>query len=177
MSSVPHHSSRQKINKWLIDMTPRRSDSQKSSLSNPPGYTTDRQTLNEVGKSETESNSQLVDKKSWDIALGPFKNIPMNLFMMYMAGNTISIFPIMMVGMMAFRPIQALMSIRNTMKMLEHSQQYVLMVIAFVMGNLAALALGVYKCNSMGLLPTHESDWLSFLPPIERTEYSAGGIV
>lgn len=24
------------------------------------------------------------------------------------------------------------------------------------------LALGLYKCHSMGLLPTHESDWLAF---------------
>jgi hypothetical protein len=35
----------------------------------------------------------------------------MNLFIMYMAGNTISIFPTMMVCMMAWRPIQALMAI------------------------------------------------------------------
>ncbi|PNI20030.1 EMC4 isoform 13, partial [Pan troglodytes] len=47
----------------------------------------------------------------WDIALGPLKQIPMNLFIMYMAGNTISIFPTMMVCMMAWRPIQALMAI------------------------------------------------------------------
>uniref|UniRef100_A0A671L993 ER membrane protein complex subunit 4 n=1 Tax=Sinocyclocheilus anshuiensis TaxID=1608454 RepID=A0A671L993_9TELE len=46
----------------------------------------------------------------WDVALGPLKQIPMNLFIMYMSGNTISIFPIMMVCMMAWRPIQALMS-------------------------------------------------------------------
>ena len=24
------------------------------------------------------------------------------------------------------------------------------------------LGLGLYKCHSMGLLPTHESDWLAF---------------
>ncbi|XP_078058859.1 ER membrane protein complex subunit 4-like [Mustelus asterias] len=42
--------------------------------------------------------------------LGPIETLPMNLFIMYMAGNTISILPIMMVCMMAWRPIQALMS-------------------------------------------------------------------
>lgn len=51
-----------------------------------------------------------VTKRCWDVALGPLKQIPMNLFIMYMSGNTISIFPIMMVCMMAWRPIQALMS-------------------------------------------------------------------
>lgn len=45
------------------------------------------------------------------MALGPLKQIPMNLFIMYMAGNTISIFPTMMVCMMAWRPLQALMAI------------------------------------------------------------------
>lgn len=51
-----------------------------------------------------------VVQRCWDVALGPLKQIPMNLFIMYMSGNTISIFPIMMVCMMAWRPIQALMS-------------------------------------------------------------------
>ncbi|XP_038630367.1 ER membrane protein complex subunit 4-like isoform X2 [Scyliorhinus canicula] len=57
-----------------------------------------------------ETDRILVEKRCWDIALGPLKQVPMNLFIMYMAGNTISIFPIMMVCMMAWRPIQALMS-------------------------------------------------------------------
>lgn len=53
-------------------------------------------------------------QRSWDIALGPIKQVPMNLFMMWMAGNSISIFPIMMVGMMAVRPIQAFMSLGDS---------------------------------------------------------------
>ncbi|CAM9207145.1 unnamed protein product, partial [Lampetra planeri] len=60
-----------------------------------------------------EHDQDLVDKRCWDIALGPLKQIPMNLFIMYMAGNTISIFPIMMVCMMAWRPIQALMAMSS----------------------------------------------------------------
>uniref|UniRef100_A0A2I3GLZ7 ER membrane protein complex subunit 4 n=3 Tax=Primates TaxID=9443 RepID=A0A2I3GLZ7_NOMLE len=43
-----------------------------------------------------ETDRILVEKRCWDIALGPLKQIPMNLFIMYMAGNTISIFPTMM---------------------------------------------------------------------------------
>lgn len=53
-------------------------------------------------------------QKSWDLALGPFKQIPMNLFIMYMAGNSISIFPIMMVGMMFLRPVKALLAIKSS---------------------------------------------------------------
>ena len=38
---------------------------------------------------------------------------------MYMAGNTISIFPIMMVAMMAWRPVKAFMSVNTVFKPLE----------------------------------------------------------
>ena len=60
--------------------------------------------------SHSEISSQSADpnlkiKRSWDLALGPFKQVPMSLFMMWMSGNTISIFPIMMVFMMMFRLI------------------------------------------------------------------------
>ena len=57
-------------------------------------------------------------QKSWDIALGPFKQIPMNLFIMYMAGNSISIFPIMMVGMMFLRPVKALLAVKSSKSVL-----------------------------------------------------------
>ncbi|GAB5572623.1 ER membrane protein complex subunit 4 isoform X2 [Prionailurus iriomotensis] len=106
-------------------------------------------------------------KRCWDIALGPLKQIPMNLFIMYMAGNTISIFPTMMVCMMAWRPIQALMAISATFKMLESSSQKFLQGLVYLIGNLMGLALAVYKCQSMGLLPTHASDWLAFIEPPE----------
>lgn len=55
--------------------------------------------------------SPLSLQRCWDVALAPLKQIPMNLFIMYMAGNTISIFPAMMVCMMGWRPLQALMSL------------------------------------------------------------------
>nr|XP_056719340.1 ER membrane protein complex subunit 4 [Euleptes europaea] len=124
-----------------------------------------------------ETDRILVEKRCWDIALGPLKQIPMNLFIMYMAGNTISIFPTMMVCMMAWRPIQALMSISATFKLLESSSQKFLQGLVYLIGNLLGLALAVYKCQSMGLLPTHASDWLAFIEPPERMEFTGGGLV
>ncbi|XP_029437624.1 ER membrane protein complex subunit 4 isoform X2 [Rhinatrema bivittatum] len=124
-----------------------------------------------------ETDRILVEKRCWDIALGPLKQIPMNLFIMYMAGNTISIFPIMMVCMMAWRPIQALMSMSATFKLLESSGQKFLQGLVYLIGNLLGLALAVYKCQSMGLLPTHASDWLAFIEPPERMEYTGGGLL
>ncbi|KAM9329395.1 ER membrane protein complex subunit 4 [Gastrophryne carolinensis] len=124
-----------------------------------------------------ESDHILVEKRCWDIALGPLKQIPMNLFIMYMAGNTISIFPIMMVCMMAWRPIQALLATPATFKLLESSGQRFLQGLVYLIGNLLGLALAVYKCQSMGLLPTHASDWLAFIEPPQRMEYTGGGIL
>lgn len=40
-------------------------------------------------------------------------------------------------------------------------EQAPLQKLAYIAGNLVAVALSIYKCNSMGLLPTHDSDWLA----------------
>jgi hypothetical protein len=37
----------------------------------------------------------------------------MNLLILFMAGNQIGLFPIMMVGMMLYRPIQAMLSYKE----------------------------------------------------------------
>ena len=48
--------------------------------------------------------------------------------------------------------------------------------IVFVLGNLAQIAVAMYKCHSMGLLPTHVSDWLAFADPMVRAEFGLGGL-
>ena len=123
-----------------------------------------------------ETDANLIVKKSWDIALGPLRQVPMNLFIMYMAGNSISIFPIMMVGMLFLRPVKALLTIQSTFKLIEGTQ-HLLQKLIYLLGNLLGLALALYKCQSMGLLPTHASDWLDFVDPQQRVEYSGGGLI
>lgn len=104
-----------------------------------------------------------------------YPKVPMNLLIMYMSGNSISIFPIMMVGMMLIRPIKAIIATQATFKVIEGTKTTAQKLI-FFLGNLANVALAVYKCHSMGLLPTHASDWLAFVEPQMRLEYSGGGI-
>ncbi|NXI37702.1 EMC4 protein, partial [Galbula dea] len=99
------------------------------------------------------------------------------LFIMYMAGNTISIFPAMMVCMMGWRPLQALMSLSATLKALESSSRRALQGLVFLVGNGLGLALALYKCQAMGLLPTHPSDWLAFIAPPQRMEFTGGGLI
>lgn len=141
-------------------------------LPSPPGYFPNLRMSH--GEVNTGRDMSLIVKKSWDVALAPLKQVPMNLFIMYMAGNSISIIPIMMVSMLLIRPIKALMTIKSKFAIIEGSQSLLQKFVYFI-GNLACLALALYKCQSMGLLPTHSSDWLDFLENPKRVEYASGG--
>jgi len=80
----------------------------------------------------------------------------MNAIGMYMTGNSLQIFSIMMVFMLFKAPIQAILNIQNTFQRLEtdtNRQQMLVVKAAFVGCNLLALALGLWKVNGMGLLP------------------------
>lgn len=101
----------------------------------------------------------------------------MNLLIMYMAGNSISIFPIMMVGMSLIRPLKAIFTTTQTFKGFEQINQNIIpQKFIFFIGNLINIGLALYKCHSMGLLPTHASDWLAFVDAQERVEFSDGGV-
>lgn len=168
--------SSQKRHKWALDFTKYRADGSRPVASSdthvdPPGYFPNCPTSSSDAR---ENNPELIEKKSWEIALGPLKQLPMNLFIMWMAGNSISIFPIMMVGMMFIRPIQALLAIQQTFKMIEGKRATVQRIV-YALGNVLGVALAVYKCQVMGLLPTHPSDWLAFVEPQKRMEWSGGG--
>ncbi|XP_014678549.1 PREDICTED: ER membrane protein complex subunit 4-like [Priapulus caudatus] len=168
--------SRFKKHKWALDYTLKKADRQLQLQTEhlPVGYCSTA--LAQVQDAHTGTRDpNLVVKKSWDIALAPMKQLPMNLFIMWMSGNSISIFPIMMVGMMLFRPFKALFTLQNTFKMIEGSQAIIQRMVYFL-GNVLGIGLALYKCQSMGLLPTHSSDWLAFVQPQQRLEYSGGGI-
>jgi len=161
--------------KWSLDFPSRPKPDKNAELPSPPGYNPAvSQTHTETSR-ENDSN-HLIIKKSWDLALGPLKQVPMNLFIMYMSGNSISIFPIVMVVMLVIRPVKALFTMQNTFKMIEGShaagQKFV-----YFLGNIVNIALALYKCQSMGLLPTHASDWLAFVEPPIQMEFSGGGAV
>ncbi|XP_065065081.1 ER membrane protein complex subunit 4-like [Rhopilema esculentum] len=163
-------------NKWAIDFTTRpkcMTEKSKSEIPGPVGYA-DYHSYPTVETHDADL-SKLVAKKSWNIALAPMKQLPMNLFIMYMAGNSISIFPIMIVGMMIFKPIKAMLTLKSTFKMLD-GEQGILLKFTYLLGNILCLLLAVYKCHSMGILPTAPSDWLAFKEHRQRVDYIVGGI-
>lgn len=99
---------------------------------------------------------QLKLKKAWEVALAPAKNLPMTLIMMYMSGNSLQIFSIMMVFMAFKNPIMGLLSTNQAFERFEtdSNRGSILQVkAAYVLMQVLALAVGVWKINSMGLLP------------------------
>ncbi|XP_022197020.1 ER membrane protein complex subunit 4 [Nilaparvata lugens] len=161
--------------KWALDFNYKTKQERSVDVASPPGYNPALgQVYTETSK-ESDPN-HLIIKKSWDLALGPMKQVPMNLLIMYMAGNSISIFPIMMVGMLIIRPVKALFTMQNTFKMIEGSHSASQKFVYFL-GNILNVGLALFKCQSMGLLPSHTSDWLAFVEPQIRMEYSGGGLL
>lgn len=95
-------------------------------------------------------------KKAWEVALAPAKQLPMNAIGMYMTGNSLQIFSIMMVFMLFKTPIQAILNINNVFIRFESEgtkQRLLGVKLVYVATNLLALSLGIWKVNGMGLLP------------------------
>ncbi|KAJ3323655.1 hypothetical protein HDV06_001385 [Boothiomyces sp. JEL0866] len=90
-------------------------------------------------------------KEVEQMAISPSKSIPMNAFMLYMSGGS---------------TFETIMRLKNS--------KITLPIIVFAILNLANFGLGVWKCGSMGLLPTTSSDWLAFLPAKTVLEHVVG---
>ncbi|KAF9885691.1 hypothetical protein FE257_012673 [Aspergillus nanangensis] len=160
-----------------------------ASIPDPPGFTSSRQGGKNRSQQQSAASSApakpvetdtLKLKKAWEIALAPSKQIPMNGIMMYMSGNSLQIFSIMMVFMLFKGPIQGLISTNTVFAKFdtEGTRSKLLGVKAiYVVMQLLLLALGVWKVNAMGLLPTTRSDWLAWeseRQPLERAYFALG---
>ncbi|KAM0261692.1 hypothetical protein ACHAQJ_002144 [Trichoderma viride] len=110
-----------------------------------------------------EERDTLKVKKAWEVALAPVKGLPMTAIMMYMSGNSLQIFSIMMVFMAFKNPIVGLMSTNQAFERFQtdsNSGQILQTKLVYVAMQFVALAVGIWKINSMGLLPTTRSDWM-----------------
>lgn len=95
-------------------------------------------------------------KKAWELAIAPAKSLPMSAIGMYMTGNTLQVFSIFMVYSLFKTPLQALLSINSTFARYDNAESGAQMLgvkAVFVLCNLLALGLGIYKIDKMGLLP------------------------
>lgn len=152
---------------WLQRLqNPRPIPKTKSAIPDPPGYSpsssskkssASKQSTTAVRKAPSADEMDALKlKKAWELALGPAKQLPMNAIGMYMTGNSLQIFSIMMVFMMFKTPITAIMGINNAFVRFQsdnNRDKILLAKLAYVLTNGLLLALGIWKVNQMGLLP------------------------
>ena len=158
--------------RWALNFIDSTKPGSRSAVPSPVGYLEESHTSHEE---DDTPDTSLIAKQGWTIALSPWKSLPMTLLVMFMAGNQIGVFPIMMIGMMAYRPLQALWSSKDVFQQLK-GDQAALQKVAYVGANLVSLGLAGWKLHTMGLLPTAQSDWVELMQAREVMEYSTGGI-
>lgn len=156
-----------------------------ANIPDPPGFSRtkiagSKQRTQQPPPSKPIETDTLKLKKAWEIALAPSKQIPMNAIMMYMSGNSLQIFSIMMVFMLFKGPIQGLINTNSVFAKLETDATRAKLAgvkVVYVLMQLVLLGLGVWKVNAMGLLPTTRSDWLAWeseRQPLERAYFAFG---
>lgn len=95
-------------------------------------------------------------KKAWEVALAPVKSLPMSAIMMYMSGNTLQIFSIMMVVMAFKNPLMGLVNTNQAFERFRtdsNGAQLLQTKLVYVACQFVALGVGMWKLNQMGLLP------------------------
>lgn len=139
------------------------------------------------GGSSTASYDELKVKRAWDAALAPVKALPMQAFMLYMSGGGVQIFSMGIVFMLLLTPFKNLAGMNECARAMSPPDTQInqvstafaqfaptnskdpkalltlpLQKLVFIACNLLTLGVGLWKCRSMGLLPTGSGDWLAF---------------
>ncbi|EFC50269.1 predicted protein, partial [Naegleria gruberi] len=97
----------------------------------------------------------------------PFRGLFMNVFLMWMIGNQINIFPIIFTAMAIMNPIKAMLGIGQAFQSFDSEEggkiNTILPKIVYFLLQCVSLGMAVVKLFYMGLLP-NESDWAHTTP-------------
>ncbi|KAA3477752.1 ER membrane protein complex subunit 4-like [Gossypium australe] len=188
--------------RWAVDFSDNSTAPSSRDIPDPPGFT--RASVDQddsaVSRQKKDAEANWKAQKAWEVAQAPFKNLLMMGFMMWMAGSTVHLFSIGITFSALWQPISALQGVgkgklsydfyfSNAVDSSKFHFDFAVFEpykdnkvdllgpkLLFIALNLGGLALGVWKLNTLGLLPTHASDWVSSLSPAQEVEYSGGGI-
>ncbi|RDB24251.1 ER membrane protein complex subunit 4 [Hypsizygus marmoreus] len=149
------------------------SSSKWRSLPPPPGFSKSSTSSSKVpakhAASSSDSYNQLKEKRAWEAAIAPAKALPMQAFMLYMSGGGVQIFSMGIVFMLLLTPFKNIAGINDAFAPFapptaqpKAFTTLALQKLVFVACNLLTLGVGLWKCRSMGLLPTGSGDWLAF---------------
>eukprot|EP01027_Heterolobosea_sp_BB2_P015124 GEZU01021672.1.p1 GENE.GEZU01021672.1~~GEZU01021672.1.p1 ORF type:complete len:170 (+),score=38.83 GEZU01021672.1:88-597(+) len=128
--------------------------------------------------SEQRSNKkgeeeQLQRKKAWEEAIAPGKNLMMTAFMLWMSGNSVQIFSIIITFMSIWQPIKAIMNTHQVFSKFTVNTTKEKAI--FILCHCVGLAAATLKCYYMGLLP-HPTDWVKTTVP-QPVELSFGQVL
>jgi hypothetical protein len=145
--------------KWAIDF-----NNQLTSGANIGAPSAAHGGANRVAASKSDTG-ELKMKKAWEAAKAPGKGIFMTAFMMWMAGSGVNIFTMMFVMYAMINPLKAIFGTNAVFEKFAGAKGSLLQPkLLYIAMNLASLGVAVYKCASLGLLPTTPSDWIALLP-------------
>ncbi len=114
----------------------------------------------------------LKTKRAMAMGQAPGEVLMLTCFMLWMLGSSLHISSIMFVGLSVITPIKALGSVQAYFKPMEQDQvNLAIPKLTYIVLNLLALAIAMYKCHSMGLLPLSSTDWVSLVPVPVAMEY------
>ncbi|EYU29198.1 hypothetical protein ABFS82_05G124700 [Erythranthe guttata] len=165
--------------RWAVDFADNSTSHSSRDIPDPPGFTRASQEQDDsaVSKQKKDAEANWKSQKAWEVAQAPFKNLFMMAFMMWMAGSTVHLFSIGITFSALLQPVNALRTVGKVFEPYKDNKVDLLgPKLVFIALNLVGLGFGVWKLNTLGLLPTHVSDWVSSLPPPQEVEYSGGGI-
>ncbi|CAL4939519.1 unnamed protein product [Urochloa decumbens] len=175
--------------RWAVELHDASSSSASHAAPDPPGFTRSapdaddaagarqRKDSETAWKAQVSPDRSIPPRKAWEVAQAPFKNLMMMGFMMWMAGSTVHLFSIGITFSALWQPISALRSVGKVFEPFKDPRvDTIAPKLLFIALNLAAMGLGVWKLNTLGLLPTNPSDWVSSLAPAREVEYAGGGI-
>jgi len=142
----------------------------------PPGYAKVAGEQLEKSPAAKAKQQELKAKKAWEVAKSPQKSLFMTAFMMWMTGSTIHIFTLMPTAFALFNAVKGMMSVNSVFARFGNMGNALLpQKLLFVFFHCATLAVALYKCWVLGLLPT-EADWLAFHHTYEEPEFSSGWV-
>ncbi|CAI4213022.1 unnamed protein product [Parascedosporium putredinis] len=155
--------------KWIADLNnPPLPKSKAAGVVDPPGFPSQTSTKKSNASRDKAPQRQpqtpaemdtLKIKKAWEVALAPVKGLPMTAIMMYMSGNSLQIFSIMMVWMAFKNPIMGLISTNQAFARFEsETNRSQIVPIKLIYVAMQILALGV--------------DWLAWESQREPIEFA-----
>eukprot|EP00656_Telonema_subtile_P040232 TRINITY_DN4529_c0_g1_i4.p1 TRINITY_DN4529_c0_g1~~TRINITY_DN4529_c0_g1_i4.p1 ORF type:complete len:187 (+),score=48.94 TRINITY_DN4529_c0_g1_i4:187-747(+) len=163
--------------KWTFDLAAASKAlsvrSSKGALGAPMGWSQLEET-SDGSVTKKDDLAALKTSMAMEIAMGQGRSLMMNMFMMWMSGNSIHIMPIMFTGMAIMAPITAISNI-NQAFVKFHDVDVTLAKLLYIVINILGLLAGMYKCSSLGLLPTKPADWLQLEQIQPAMQFSGGG--